>query len=77
MVRLIQMFYTSNQRKISPKTNTQYPETGLANDGDQEWYAPISDATQIAGFARASGPGGPLGDPPTRLIRVSVSEGTL
>lgn len=77
MVRLIQMFYTSDQRKISPKTNTQNLETGLANDGDQEWYAPISDATQIAGFARASGPGGPLGDPPTRLIRVSVSEGTL
>jgi hypothetical protein len=77
VVRLIQMFYTSDQRKISPKTNTQNLETGLANDGDQEWYAPISDATQIAGFARASGPGGPLGDPPTRLIRVSVSEGTL
>ena len=59
------------------RTNTKNLETGLANDGEQEWYAPISDATQIAGFARASGPGGPLGDPPTRLIRVSVSEGTL
>ena len=66
-----------NQKKISLTSNTKNLETGLANDGDQEWYAPISDATQIAGFARASGPGGPLGDPPTRLIRVSVSEGTL
>ena len=66
-----------NQKKISLTSNTKNLETGLAKDGDQEWYAPISDATQIAGFARASGPGGPLGDPPTRLIRVSVSEGTL
>ena len=66
-----------NQKKISLTSNTKNLETGLVNNGDQEWYAPISDATQIAGFARASGPGGPLGDPPTRLIRVSVSEGTL
>jgi len=75
--RLINMLKIINQKKISLTSNTKNLETGLAKDGDQEWYAPISDATQIAGFARASGPGGPLGDPPTRLIRVSVSEGTL
>ena len=77
MGRLINMLKIINQKKISLTSNTKNLETGLAKDGDQEWYAPISDATQIAGFARASGPGGPLGDPPTRLIRVSVSEGTL
>lgn len=77
MGRLINMLKIINQKKIGLTSNTKNLETGLANDGDQEWYAPISDATQIAGFARASGPGGPLGDPPTRLIRVSVSEGTL
>ena len=59
------------------RTNTKNLQTGLANDGEQEWYTPISDAMQIAGFARANGAGRPLGDPPTRLIRVSVSEGTL
>lgn len=77
MENLIDMLRNYANRNFELRTNTKNLETGLANDGDQEWYAPISDATQIAGFARASGPGGPLGDPPTRLIRVSVSEGTL
>ena len=77
MGELSNMFTNYANRNFELRTNTKNLETGLAKDGDQEWYAPISDATQIAGFARASGPGGPLGDPPTQLIRVSVSEGTL